>query len=395
MMRDVTAVVRLAVATLAIATLAGPLAASGADPYELNVILPVTGGAAFLGTSEVRTMRVIEDLTNKAGGIKGRPLKINILDDQTNPQIAVQLATQLVSKNVPVFMGPGISATCSAIGPMVAKTGPTSYCFSPAIHPAAGSFQFSASVDTLDLGAILVRFFKAHGWTRMALMTSSDTTGQDFDRVIERTLALPEFRDVTLAAHEHFATGDVTVAAQIARVQAAKPQAMIVWTTGTPLGTALHAIHDLGLDIPIATANSNMVYAQLTQFSGFLPKDLYFPGMRAMTPEGTGPGPIRDAQTRYFNGFKAIGVKPDFGNNLSWDPTMIVVTALRALGPDATADQIRNWIANLHSYAGINGIYDFRAGDQRGVGQNAAVVHRWDPTKNDFVVMSRPGGRLR
>ena len=114
-----------------------------------------------------------------------------------------------------------------------------------------------------------------------------------------------------------------------------------------------------------------------------------------MTPEGTGPGPIRDAQTRYFNGFKAIGVKPDFGNNLSWDPTMIVVDALRALGPDASADQIRNWIANLHSWAGINGIYDFRAGDQRGVGQNAAVVHRWDPAKGDFVVMSRPGGRLR
>jgi branched-chain amino acid transport system substrate-binding protein len=386
---------RLAALGALIVSFAGtPQMVRAADPYELNAILPVTGGAAFLGTSEVRTMRVIEELTNKAGGIKGRPLKINILDDQTNPQIAVQLVTQLVSKNVPVFLGPGISATCSAIGPMVAKSGPASYCFSPAIHPPAGSFQFSASVDTLDLGAILVRFFKAHGWTRMALMTSSDTTGQDFDRVIERTFSLPEFRDMTLVAHEHFATADVTVAAQIARVQAAKPQAMIAWTTGTPLGTVLHAIHDLGLDIPIATSNSNMSYAQLNQFASFLPKNLYFPGMRAMTPEGTGPGPLRDAQTRYFNGFKAIGVRPDFGNNLSWDPTTIVVAALRALGPEATAEQIRSWIAGLHSYAGINGIYDFRAGDQRGVGQNAAIVHRWDPAKNDFVVMSRPGGRL-
>ena len=185
---------RLAFGALAIATAVGSLPASGAEPYELNAILPVTGGAAFLGTSEVHTMQMVETLTNRAGGIKGRPLKINILDDQTNPQVAAQLVTQLMAKNVPVFLGPGISATCSAIAPLVSKSGPASYCFSPAIHPPAGSFQFSASVDTVDLGPILVRFFKGKGWTRIALMTSTDTTGQDFDRVMERTLSLPEFR---------------------------------------------------------------------------------------------------------------------------------------------------------------------------------------------------------
>lgn len=395
MMQGYRNAARAAVAALTFAVIARVQPTSAAEPYELYAILPLTGGAAFLGTSEVRTMRVVETLTNKAGGIKGRPLKIDILDDQTNPQVSVQLAHQLVAKNVPVFLGPGISATCSAIGPVVSKTGPTSYCFSPAIHPPAGSFQFSASVDTSDLGVILVRFFKAHGWKRIAVMTSTDATGQDFDRVIERTIALPEFRDMTLVAHEHFGTTDVTAAAQVARVQAIKPQAMIVWTTGTPLGTVLHSVHDAGLDVPIATSNSNMSYAQLQQLANVLSKELYFPGMRAMTPEGTGPGPIRDAQTRYFRAFKAIGIKPDFGNNLSWDPTMIVVDALRAIGPDATAEQIRSWIANLHGWAGINGIYDFRAGDQRGIGQGAGVVHRWDPVKGDFVVMSRPGGRLR
>jgi hypothetical protein len=43
---------------------------------------------------------------------------------------------------------------------------------------------------------------------------------------------------------------------------------------------------------------------------------------------------------------------------------MIFVDALRHLGPDPTADQVRNYINHLHAWVGANGVFDFGAGDQ-------------------------------
>jgi hypothetical protein len=107
------------------------------------------------------------------------------------------------------------------------------------------------------------------------------------------------------------------------------------------------------------------------------------------------PGPSMDAEKTYFAAFKAAGIRPDFATSLVWDPGMIVVSGLRALGTDATAEQLQKYIAGLHSWAGIDGIYDFRDNSQRGIGQSAMVIYHWDTAKNAFVVSSRPAGNLK
>ena len=50
---------------------------------------------------------------------------------------------------------------------------------------------------------------------------------------------------------------------------------------------------------------------------------------------------------------------------------MIFVDALRHLGPDPTAEQVRKYITNLHGWVGANGVFDFGGGDQHGIGENA------------------------
>lgn len=72
--------------------------------------------------------------------------------------------------------------------------------------------------------------------------------------------------------------------------------------------------------------------------------------------------------------FKPTGVRPDIGANQAWDAAYIVIDALRKVGPDATAAQLRGW-------NGINGSYDFAAHPQRGVGGEWIVLQRWDPVK--------------
>ena len=143
------------------------------------------------------------------------------------------------------------------------------------------------------------------------------------------------------------------------------------------------------------TLNSNMSYAQMTAYASFLPKELYFTTLRSGVPEGTLRGPLRDAEDTYLKAYRAINVRPDVGDVLAYDPTMMIVSAVRQYGIHATAQQIRDYILNLHGYIGANGVYDFSSGDQRGIGQNSIVVARWDPAKNSWLQVSRPRGLLK
>ncbi len=369
-------------------------AAAQATPVEINVILALTGPAAFIGNAEKQSLGLIEKLTNDAGGIKGRPVKFVIADDGSNPQVTLQLTNALVAQKVPVILGPSFTATCLAIGPVLAKTGPIDYCFSPSISPAAGSYQYSSTVGTHDDAIALARYYRSRGWTKIALMTTTDASGQQFEAFFNEALTLPENKALTIVAREHWAPADLNVTAQAERIKAADPQAMIGWSAGTPTGTLLRGLHDAGIDIPIACGNGNMIYTQLAQYASFLPSQLYFPGRRSLVQDPSAPPAIKAAQTRYFDAFKTIGVKPNLANTLAWDPALLVIDGLRKLGPDTSAEALNEFIQHQNGWVGINGVYNFTNGSQRGLGINDVIMDRWDPAKSDFVVVSKGGGAI-
>jgi branched-chain amino acid transport system substrate-binding protein len=85
-------------------------------------------------------------------------------------------------------------------------------------------------------------------------------------------------------------------------------------------------------------------------------------------------------------------LKADNMEATSWDAALIVVAALRKLGPNATAEQIREFIANLTDFPGIDGIYDFKANPERGLGPDSAIAVTYDPEKKVWVWLTKPGG---
>jgi branched-chain amino acid transport system substrate-binding protein len=388
----------LLVATLAafaMASTSSGVRSATLEPYEINAIIPLTGGGAFLGKAYVETFRAVEKLVNGSGGIQGHPLKFVTADTQTNGQVDLELVNSLIAKKVSVFIDGAPSTVCLPSIPLVVANGPVDYCLSPVIHPPARSYVFSTSASTFDLASVAVRYLRERGWKRIAMITSTDATGHEYDRQIGAVLALPENRDMELVAHENFNPTDISVNAQLTRLKAANAQAILAYTTGTPLGTVLRGLNDAGFTQPVITLNSNMSYAQMSAYGSFLPKELYFTTLRSGTPAGAAPGPLRDAEMAYLKAFRAIDVRPDVGDVLAYDPTMILVSALRHIGTHATAQQIRDYILNLHGFIGANGVYDFSSGDQRGIGQNSIVVARWTPAQSTWSQVSRPRGVLK
>jgi branched-chain amino acid transport system substrate-binding protein len=364
----------------------------GADaPYEINVILSLTGPGAFLGRGEQLTFAAAERYVNNTGGINGRPIKFVVQDDQSNPATAVQIATQIIAKRVPVFVGPGFGATCGAVLALVAN-GPVMYCLANTIHPPKGAFAFSGNPSTKDFTAVGLRYLMAKGVRKLALLTSTDTSGQDGEQVALENLRLPEFRDLQLVANEHFGVADISVTAQLARIKAAGAQAVDAWTTGTPFGTVLRAVAESGWDGIVMTNGANQSRIQMEQYASFLPRDLII-CTAPVYAIGQVPAAVRLARATWLDSMHQVGVAdPDLTHFSAWDPAIIVVNALRARGTDVTAAQLRDYMENLHDVSLTNGIYDFRRGDQRGIDPRASVVVTWDKGKREFVTISRPGG---
>jgi branched-chain amino acid transport system substrate-binding protein len=375
----------------AVALAAAP--AGAADPVEINVILPLTGGASFLGKSEQQALGLAERLVNADGGIQGRPLHLVFQDDQSSPQLAVQLTNQVLASGPPVVLGSSLVAMCNAMAPLM-LSGPVQYCFSPGIHPAEGSYTFTTSVSTHDLARALIRYFRMKGWTRLAIMTSTDASGQDAEKGIDAALKLDENKPVELVSRQHFTPGDVSVSAQIESVKAVQPQAFIAWSTGAPIATIFKGIVQAGLEVPIGTTDGNMTHAQMTQYAAFLPRQLYIPAAKWATHGSKAPRSPAEAaaQERWDGAFKAAGLVPDAASAHPWDPTMIVVEALRKLGPDAKPAQLRDEIAHLKGFAGINGTYDYERVPQRGLDVEDAVVTLWDAASDNWVPVSEPAG---
>jgi branched-chain amino acid transport system substrate-binding protein len=379
----------VSIAAAAALSLIPALPTMAADPYNIDVTLPITGTFAFVGTTHQKELVALEGIVNKQGGIQGRPVHFVFHDDTSNPATSLQIANAIIAQKPAVALGSSLGALCQATTPLYLDHGPVNYCFSPVIPTTKGSYVFSASVGGRDLVLATIRYFRGKGWKKIATLNTTDASGQIGDRDIASVMAEPEFKDMTMLATEHFSNTDTSVTAQLSKIKALGPQAMIIWAPGTAFGTALHGFTDLGMDVPVATTSANMIVAQMKTYSAFVPKTVLFQGVQYIAGAAHKDSP---AMATYANGMKDAGMVQDFQTGMAWDPAMIVIDALRKLGPAATADQLHTYLEGLHGYTGITGTYDFRDGSQRGIGVESTMIMKWDPEKLDFVTASKPGG---
>lgn len=361
-------------------------------PTTIPVMLSLTGSAAFLGKQEQRVF----DIAQKFLQSRGDRVSFQYYDDTSVPQVAVQLANQLLSGGARVVLGPTLRATCAPLVPIV-KSGPLNFCLSPTLQPAPGSFVFDAGTDTWDLDRVALRYAQARGWKRIGLLATTDASGLDAVKGYHEILGEPEFRGMSIVAESTFSPTDISVVAELSRMKAENPDLVLGWASGAPVVTIFRGLREVGLNVPVFTGYSNMTYTQMESASSVLPSQLYFPVPSAVgsrRPAGLNLDPkVENALREFETAFAATGHSPDGGDISAWDPIMLVVNALDRAGPDATSEQLRSYLAHLKNFAGINGIYDFEKYPQRGIGAENALVTEWNAGAKTWVVVSRPGGK--
>ena len=381
----------LAVVVLFAVILLGVPSGAQPAPLEIAAILPLTGPAASLGQSELDGLRAVEKRVNAAGGVRGRTLQFTTYDSQSNPQVDVQLTSGLLSKHPNIIIDGGPATNCKSVTFLYAS-GPILWCISPAYYPERGSYRFSTGVNSTDGLQVSLTYLRHHNLHRIAILTATDIAGQEADAAIHMLLKMPANRALTVAGWEHFAPADISVAAQLSRLRAGNPEVLIVWVTGAPVATALTGLRDSGWDIPVVASNAVQSYALMNQLAALIPKNFYIYSLSWPAYALLPAGPQRDTLRSYFAALAAVGAHPDGNTAMTWDAGTIIINALQKLGPDASPDAIRSYIEGLHDYVGASGAFDFRRGNQRGLGLEDCIVATWDHAAKTWDAVSGPAG---
>jgi len=81
----------------------------------------------------------------------------------------------------------------------------------------------------------------------------------------------------------------------------------------------------------------------------------------------------------------AKNIPVDCQQSLAWDPALILTTALKHVGTNATPEKLRSYLAGMRGVAGVNGTYDFKRVPQRGIDNENVVIVRWNQSNTSWT----------
>lgn len=144
--------------------LAGTLAAWAADPINLAIPLPLTGGQAKFGEMMKRSYEMAAEEINAKGGVKGRKLALSFEDSQAKPDSARAIVEKLIDvKKQPLIVGEYTSACAKAVA-AVANERKTPYLIvasaDDAITQQNYKYVFRQNVPNAYYAGGLISFFK-------------------------------------------------------------------------------------------------------------------------------------------------------------------------------------------------------------------------------------------
>jgi branched-chain amino acid transport system substrate-binding protein len=383
--------VRALALVLCIAVLAAPQARAAGDAVEVPTVLPMSGYGAFIGHSQSEALAVAEKHINDTGGIHGRPIHFVTYDSQSDPKVDIQLMTTVLAKHPPMVVDGGPATVCRGIAPLFAH-GPVLWCMSPAFFPDRDSFTFATGVESRLGMQTTLRYLNSAGLRRIGIITATDIAGQEADTALAGLISDPSNRALTVVDAEHYAPTDLTVTAQLAKLKDAHPDVIVAWATGTPLATVLRGIKDAGMTLPVVTSNANQSSQQMKQYARILPATYMMYSLQWPAYKRMRGGPLKAALGDYFHAMSAAGEVPDGNTAMIWDTVTLVARALRNFDANVTPDQLRAYILNLHDVYGASGSFDFRLGNQRGLGLSDCIMVRWDAAHNNWQPISGAGG---
>ncbi|MGH7264677.1 MAG: ABC transporter substrate-binding protein [Candidatus Rokuibacteriota bacterium] len=341
----------LTIAAVALA-IAGPAAA---EDIVLGVIAPLTGSKAEQGMQFKEGAELAVADLNRAGGVLGRQVRLEILDDEGQPKNAVAAAQKLAAnRSVVGVIGPSSTASCRAALPILerAKLVTISPSASTASLVTDHKYMYLMSPAIPFYGPLVPRFAQQElGAKKIAIVKVKDDWGLGVSRAARE---YAQQHGMTVVAEVEYAQGDRDFKTHITAVKDKGPDVVILNTHYTEGAIITKQARELGLTVPIVAQGTN-VYPQYVEIAGQAAEGSI--GWVDFLASLDDPG-VKRAVARFQ---EAYGTPPLNYHITSYDGVHVIADAIKKVGNTEDREAIARTVGQLRDFSGLVGKVSYDA----------------------------------
>ncbi len=244
--------------TLIAATLAfGLLSAAQAAEIKIGVAEALSGGAAQYGLSIRNGFQLAQEQINAAGGVGGNKITLVIEDEQGKKEEAINAFKKLIFQDkVLMVFGPTLSNSAQAADPVAqaAKTVVFGTSNTADGITSIGDYVFRNSVTEADVLPVTIKTaVKNNKIKSVAVLYGNDDvfTKSGYDNFKKALEALK----IPVTTTETFAKGDVDFKAQLTKIKASNPDAIVLSALLAEGAPIMVQARQLGINLPFIGGN--------------------------------------------------------------------------------------------------------------------------------------------
>ena len=344
---------------------AGAASAPSGPPVQIGAILSISGPYAPLGEPERNAIQVAVADVNATGGINGRPLQVQILDDESKADIAQQLATQLVGQNVAAIIGGSITPTSEAIA-RVANDAKVLHVF---LTPSMGvwstkngirKYTFEATPhNELEVTKLFTFMRGTLKTAKLAVLHDDQLYGTQGSQI---AAAEAKAQNVAIVDDEQYAVTATDVTPQLEKAKAAGADTILIYTAAPSAGILVRQVRQFDLKKNVV-GTTGIVSDNFLKITGKDGEGVYADMDLDLTYPSATQQKLIDAYRAAYN------APPNNFASFAWDAVHIVAGALRST-KSTDADKLAAALETEKPYNGTTGTFKFTATDHNGFNAN-------------------------
>jgi branched-chain amino acid transport system substrate-binding protein len=327
-----------------------------AKPYDRKDVILIgeygdlTGATAAFGTSTRDGIALAVDEANKAGGVLGKKIQIQLENNNGKPDETTQVVKKLIDQdNVLAVLGEVASsrskmgaAVCQASGvPMITPTSTN-----PSVTKIGNYIFRTCFIDPFQ-GTVCARFAAQNLKSKRAAILT--------DTANAYSVGLTDFfkKEFTkgggqIVAEENYKEKDQQFGSQLNNIKAANPDAIFIPGYYQDVATIAKQARDAGLDQPMF-GGDGWDDPDLVKLGGDAVRNCYFTTHAA---EDSGDPRMKQFATK-FRAFHK-GKSPGALAAVAYDAANIMFAAIKKAG-GTDRDKIREAIASTTKFPGVTG----------------------------------------
>lgn len=363
--------------TLALAGLVSALSLPATAQVKVGVITGATGPGASLGIPYKNTFSVLPKT------LGGQAVQYIVMDDATDPTNAVKHARKLMTEDkVDLIIGSSSVPAATAITDVAAELKTPQIALSPVGGAAAKNlWVFSIPQPAGIMMGAVADHMKANGVNTVAYIGFADSWG---DLVLSGLKSHLDAAGVKLVAEERYGRLDTSVAGQVLKMLAARPDAVVVGGSGTPGALPNVVLTERGFKGPVYH-NHGVINKDFLRVGGKNIEGALAPTGPVMVAEQLpDSNPIKKTAlefTKAYEGTYGAGSRNAFAA-YSYDAYLLADNAVASAvqkakpGTPEFRQALRDALEGTKNVVGTHGVYSMNPTDHAGVDNRARVLVR-------------------